>query len=243
MIPCPQCGRANAATATTCGICRALLSPPKLSPKPPAVSLRVVRADGGPEAVVVMRGEQLRCGKRGDLAFADDPFVADIQMKLFFSGGHLAVQDVGGGNGTFLRLRDARELSPKGELRVGRQRLILEPLPPARPGPGGTLAWGSPDDGATFRLLQRYEGGVVGNAFMLKPGTTTIGREAGDITFPQDGFVSGRHAALDVKEGHVMVRDLGSSNGTFVRLTSPTRVASGDQFLVGRQLVRVEIRG
>ncbi len=39
-----------------------------------------------------------------------------------------------------------------------------------------------------------------------------------------------------------MVRDLGSSNGTFVRLVAPTFVDNGDQFLVGRELVRVELQ-
>jgi len=39
-----------------------------------------------------------------------------------------------------------------------------------------------------------------------------------------------------------MVRDLGSSNGTFLRLTAPAFVDNGDQFLIGRQLVRVELQ-
>jgi hypothetical protein len=38
-----------------------------------------------------------------------------------------------------------------------------------------------------------------------------------------------------------MVKDLGSSNGTFLRLTAPAFVENGDQFLIGRQLVRVEM--
>jgi pSer/pThr/pTyr-binding forkhead associated (FHA) protein len=38
----------------------------------------------------------------------------------------------------------------------------------------------------------------------------------------------------------VVVTDLGSSNGTFVRIAGPTRVAAGDQLLLGMQLVRIE---
>jgi hypothetical protein len=34
---------------------------------------------------------------------------------------------------------------------------------------------------------------------------------------------------------------VGSSNGTFLRIGAPTFVEHGDQFLVGRELVRVEI--
>jgi predicted component of type VI protein secretion system len=64
----------------------------------------------------------------------------------------------------------------------------------------------------------------------------------GDITFPTDGFVSGRHAVLTVRKDQLAVRDVGSSNGTFMRLAGPTFVDNGDQFLMGRQLLRVEIQ-
>jgi len=37
------------------------------------------------------------------------------------------------------------------------------------------------------------------------------------------------------------VKDVGSSNGTFLRISAPTFVEHGDQFLVGRELLRVEL--
>jgi hypothetical protein len=46
---------------------------------------------------------------------------------------------------------------------------------------------------------------------------------------------------LRVEQDKVVVRDVGSSNGTFVRLHAATFVDTGDQFLVGRQLLRVEM--
>ena len=76
----------------------------------------------------------------------------------------------------------------------------------------------------------------------LKDGENALGRELGDITFPSDGFISGRHAVLTVAQDRLMVKDLGSSNGTFLRLTAPAFVDNGDQFLIGRQLVRVELQ-
>ena len=53
---------------------------------------------------------------------------------------------------------------------------------------------------------------------------------------------SGRHALLSVQAQQVRVRDVGSSNGTFVRLMAPVLVEDGDQFLIGRQLLRVEVQ-
>jgi hypothetical protein len=181
------------------------------------------------------------CGRQGDLTIPDDPFVADTQMRLFFSGARLAVEDVGGGNGIFTRLRAEREVTPGGEIRVGRQRLVVEPIPPLTAAEDGATAWGSPDPGHRFRLVQLLEGGVRGGAFPLKDGENQIGRENGDITFPSDGFVSGRHATLQVAADRLVLKDLGSSNGTFLRLGAPSFVDNGDQFLIGRQLVRVEL--
>jgi hypothetical protein len=207
----------------------------------PRVAVRVVRADGGPESVIPMRGDVMLCGRNGDLSIPDDPFVADTQMRLFFSGQKLAVEDVGGGNGVFTRLRNEREVATGGEIRLGRQRLVIEPVPALAPGEDGATAWGSPDAGFRFRLVQLMEGGLRGAAFPLKEGDNAIGRELGDITFPTDGFVSGRHAVLHVAPDRAVIRDLGSSNGTFLRLAAPAFVDNGDQFLIGRQLVRVEM--
>jgi len=245
---CPRCDSENPPGATLCQTCGnpmssgtmvMAVSPTALRPK---VFVRVVRADGGPESVVPMRSDVLSCGKSGDLALPDDPFIAPLQVRFFFSGARLAVEDVGGGNGVFVRLRQERELPTGGELRLGRQRLICEPIPSMSAGPGGTLMWGSPDAGYRFRLVQILEGGARGAAFPLRDGENSLGRENGDVAFPTDGFVSGRHAMLRVLQERVLVKDLGSSNGTFMRLAAPSFVENADQFLVGRELLRVELQ-
>jgi pSer/pThr/pTyr-binding forkhead associated (FHA) protein len=248
MAYCPRCDAENPDEASTCHACGSpmrsgtmVMASPKQAARP-QVSLRVVRADGGPESVVKMTRDTLTAGPQGDLPLADDPFIMPVQARFFFSSGRLAVEDVGGANGVFVRLRQERELPVGGELRLGRQRLVLEPIPTAAVGPGGTHIWGSADPGYRLRLVQILEGGMRGAAFPLKEGDNNLGRELGDITFPTDGFVSGRHALLQVKQDRLRVRDVGSSNGTFMRLTGPVFVDNGDHFLIGRQLLRVEIQ-
>jgi hypothetical protein len=189
-----------------------------------------------------MRGDVLTAGSAGDLRLAEDPYVAPVQVRFFYSGGRLAVEDAGGGNGVFARLKTERELPVGGELRLGRQRLLLEAVAPAGAGEDGTVAWGSPDPGYRLRIVQLVDGGIRGAAFPLREGDNLLGRETGDIVFPADGFVSGRHAVLKARGDRLVVRDVGSSNGTFLRLTNAVFVDSGDQFLVGRELVRVEIQ-
>jgi pSer/pThr/pTyr-binding forkhead associated (FHA) protein len=248
MAYCPRCDHDNEDDdASLCEACGAPMRSGTLvmaAPRPaarPQVSLRVVRADGGPESVVRMTQDTLICGRQGDLSLPDDPFVMPQQARFFFSSSRLVVEDVGGANGVFVRLRQERELPVGGELRLGRQRLVLEPIPAAGLGPGGAHIWGSPDPGYRLRLVQILEGGMRGAAFPLKDGENQLGREQGDITFPTDGFVSGRHALLMVRQDRLLVRDAGSSNGTFMRLTSPVFVDNGDHFLIGRQLLRVEM--
>ena len=62
----------------------------------PRVAVRVVRADGGPESVIPMRGDVMLCGRTGDLAIADDPFVARGHFALGAQAGEdpVAAADV-----------------------------------------------------------------------------------------------------------------------------------------------------
>jgi hypothetical protein len=244
MAFCPRCDTENVPEALVCVNCGSSMSSGTLMmnvgqvPRP-RVSIRVVRADGGPETTVNLKRDEAICGASGDILLLDDPFVARHQARLFFHGPRLMVEDVGGGNGVFCRIRTEREVPFGGEVRCGRQRLLLEAMPPVPQGP--QRAWGSPDAGYRARLIQLLEGGRRGDAFPLHDGENLIGRESGDISFPGDGFVSGRHAIVSVRGDRVTVRDVGSSNGTFVRLAAPTPLESNDQLLIGRQLLRVEV--
>jgi pSer/pThr/pTyr-binding forkhead associated (FHA) protein len=72
------------------------------------------------------------------------------------------------------------------------------------------------------------------------PGENQIGRETGQVTFPADRYVSARHARIAVGDFGLTLTDLGSSNGTFVRLVGPTALHGGDQLLIGGQLLRLD---
>jgi pSer/pThr/pTyr-binding forkhead associated (FHA) protein len=92
------------------------------------------------------------------------------------------------------------------------------------------------DQRVTLVLLG--EAGVEIQRFERKHTTTSIGRLDGDITFPDDAFLSPLHAKLSWEEGRLEVRDLGSRNGTWVFLEAPHRLVDGDQFLIGSQVIR-----
>jgi len=74
--------------------------------------------------------------------------------------------------------------------------------------------------------------------FERKHPSTTIGRVEGDIRFPEDQFLSPLHAKIAWEEEGLVVRDLGSRNGTWVFLEVPYRLTDGDVILIGAQVLR-----
>lgn len=211
------------------------------APAPPP-RLSTIRHDGLPGAVFPLEREETLCGRaEGEILLADDPTVSPRHARFSRRGGRLTVEDLGSVNGTYVRLKGPHALGVGEEVRLGRQLLRLEPLPrPASPEERGGRPWGGPDGGARLRLTQLLDGGGLGEVFPLRPGENTVGREAGDVTFPGDRYVSARHARLQVGADGVTLADLGSSNGTFVKVAGAVELAPGDQLLIGTQLLRLD---
>jgi pSer/pThr/pTyr-binding forkhead associated (FHA) protein len=67
---------------------------------------------------------------------------------------------------------------------------------------------------------------------------TVIGRENSDLTYPQDLLLSPRHASVSLRDGKLMLKDLNSQHGSFIRQRQDTELSPGDVFLLGRELFR-----
>ena len=87
-------------------------------------------------------------------------------------------------------------------------------------------------------ILIRGEG-VEGLSYQLNAEQHVVGRN-GQLVFPDDPFVSPRHANLFYRSGKLVVRDEGSINGVFWRVRGSIEVAPDDYFLAGEQLFRIE---
>ena len=79
--------------------------------------------------------------------------------------------------------------------------------------------------------------GAVSAWFTLERGDAVVGRGDADIRL-DDIYLSPLHARLELREGELWVRDLGSRNGTWTFIEEPTRLCDGDVMLVGSQLIR-----
>ena len=68
-----------------------------------------------------------------------------------------------------------------------------------------------------------------------------IGKSADcEMAIADDDYISRRHACLVQSNGSILLKDLDSSNGTFLRVQKPTVLEHGDEFLIGTRLLRLE---
>lgn len=96
----------------------------------------------------------------------------------------------------------------------------------------------------TRLVLVCVEGPCSGNEYDIPPEGGIVGRQ-GTVRIP-DEFLSRKHFAFirDEEDGTLRIRDLGSSNGTFLN-TLPardTRVRDGDEVRAGYSVFRLERR-
>lgn len=86
------------------------------------------------------------------------------------------------------------------------------------------------------RYALRFESGERrGEVVAIPAGGLSFGRRPGNGVQVLDSSVSGRHAEVELREGEVWLRDLGSTNGTRVagERISEQRLAHGDELLLG----------
>jgi pSer/pThr/pTyr-binding forkhead associated (FHA) protein len=206
--------------------------------------LTLIRGDGEDGVTFTLAGVDHLAG-RGDvpIAFPDDPYLSPIHCNFRYANGQLAVRDEGSLNGVYVRISGSVRVEPGTTVLIGEQVLSVRPPSAAEDTPDGegTYYSASMMRPATLEIVQQLRGGSSGWVFRMDRETVSIGREGNDINFPDDPFISGRHAQIQLSSGVLTVTDLGSRNGTFTRVTGEHVLKHGDYVFLGQQLLRVEI--
>jgi pSer/pThr/pTyr-binding forkhead associated (FHA) protein len=252
-VICPQCGHVNGPTNVFCGSCGFRLGGQPVRPAPAAapapqaevagtIILTALRADGSEAGTYNLPGGTQLVGRDTGSIFAGDSYLSPRHATFKQPApGRLTVKDEASLNGVYKKLaRDTPiELKPNDIFRIGQEIIRFEPLPPATPGPDGVEKLGAPSKGYVGRIALVIGRDTTGNAYPVPEAGIHLGRERGDVLFPEDGYVSGLHCRLAWENGHATLTDLGSSNGSFIRLKEETEVRTGDVLLMGQQLFRV----
>lgn len=160
-----------------------------------------------------------------DIVFPDDPVMSDLHAVIVGGVDGYMVGDKGSAEGVFVQPSGGRsiEINAGTIIRAGQQWLVM-----------------SEQRGSMVLTHYNHAGERLGG-YPLKEGPNVIGRESPDITLARDdASLSRRHLSIALKQGRLELKDLGSANGTYLKIRALVRLADGDRVLVGRQVLRFD---
>jgi pSer/pThr/pTyr-binding forkhead associated (FHA) protein len=205
--------------------------------------LNVVRSLTGGPAFYEPLGDAAIIGRDGAIALENERFCHPREAQIRWQKGRIWMHDLEAGNGVFLRIRQPVELEIGDEFMVGDQVLLIErnPEPNDGPGVGPTYFYSSPKWPSSFRVVQLFEGGAKGACVVARGTTMQIGSAIGDFVFTADPLVEDQHCLVEEQAGSIVLSDLGSRTGVFVRIKGEQELLAGDEIIVGRTRMSLEV--
>lgn len=203
--------------------------------------LFLIRPDGTEGGFFPLTDKEVIIGRNAGELFENDGYLSPEHARLEFEDGTLILGDMGSLNGVFIKITEEEAVHAGDIFRIGQELLRFDPIWDPEPMDDGTQIMGSPNPGYWGRLSLISGPGVDGNAFPCMGDEIVLGRERGDILFPDDGYISGAHAKIMSTDDGFVLADLQSSNGTFLKLNEPREVPTKTFILLGQQLFRIDL--
>ncbi len=261
MRRCPSCGNDVPPSFRFCGTCGFRMDeasaphlmpqaqtapnpgPMGMAPQPARarLSMTLIRPDGTEGGTHDLRPGENKIGRSFGQLFENDGYLSPVHAMLDIRAPQGNVRDLDSLNGVFVKMTGEEELTHGQIIRIGQELLRFELIGTPEPTADGTELMGSPNPGFWGKLTIIIGREITGAAFPLLGESVTLGRERGEINFPDDGYVSGLHARVTLRDGHVFLADLGSSNGTFIKVNSERAIAHDSFVLLGQQLFRLNL--
>lgn len=232
-------------------------APPAPAPAPAAPPLAPAPAATGPQVGrLVVKNPDGSAGFVHPLVFGDntvgrrtpgqhfqgDLFLSPDHVAIRIEGNQIVVRDLGSLNGVYYRITAPIAIAHDEYFRIGRELLRFRSLAKCEPlvaAQAGVEIAGSNAHRAWGRLERMSAPNEASVAFMLRGEKHQLGRERGDILFPEDGFVSGQHCTLAPAGDGAMLTDLGSSNGTFAMVKGEMRLPIETELYFGASPYRI----
>ncbi len=180
----------------------------------------------------------------GAILFPEDEYLSPRHASFSYRDNKLYLRDENSTNGTYVRIREPQVLESGDFFKVGDQIFYVERIdaPQEYPAQDQTLMYVSPARNYRLRVVHVIAGGRAGSAYCSDQNDLVIGREGADILFADDRHISRQNTRIHLNEqGQIILSDLDSKNGTFVRLRNEQPMEHGDYVFFGSELVRVEI--
>lgn len=191
--------------------------------------------ESGKEPQEYTLGDLTRLGREpGNEIVVNDGGASRRHAEVARDGDGFVLKDLKSANGTYRNDErvDTVRLAEGDRIKIGAVvlRFTLE-SESASSGAGG--AGGSAKE-TRFALV--FTGGErAGDKLVIKEGRTTFGRKPGNTVTVKDPKVSGVHCEIVFEDGHPTLRDLGSTNGTYLegKKVEEVPLSHGDRVLVG----------
>lgn len=253
MVTCPSCGYENDpiyAYCLSCGRALEIIQLPTQPMKPQTLRvnrwcLRLVRMDGSFGNEYLLNEGPNTIGRGGpEVRITEDPWVEERHAVIQVTPDMVFLQDLGTDHGTYVRIKEDRVLVDKDLLRIGHSLFEVQI--------GLRCSTAVKDDVAFIgsswmvrdvfgRLVRLGPNGTVFEAYFLRAPETVLGRTSGDILMSEDPFVSARHATFRWENNTCVLRDLGSTNGCYLRVRGRTEIRDGTYLLIGHHLFQLSL--
>lgn len=166
----------------------------------------------------------LTIGRLGcDLTFENDSLMSAKHASILHTAEGYFLRDDGSTNGVYLKVQisQPRIISEDVIIHAGRQKMKI-----LYEGDKFHVSHYGPDEEEISRSAIREK-------------TMVIGRDAPDIILDKnDMTLSRRHLGLSLKNDEIYLKDLGSANGTYIRIKDKIQIEHNDEFRAGQQNFR-----
>jgi class 3 adenylate cyclase len=214
----------------------------------PKVKLQRILKDGTAGEEYKLKNEKLEIGRlRGDVQFPEDEKMAPLHARFSMEKDQLFIEDISGVSSVFIGLIATYPLRDGDIVRMGEQifrfREKVEAVANAAARGTTILDLSTTMDEPVAELI------FVGPDFLDTPARlplndeeVSFGRTRGTYIFPEDPFMSRAHAKLYHRGEDFFLEDVGSRNGTFVKVRNKAPVPAGATVLVGSQVLKADVQ-
>jgi thioredoxin reductase/pSer/pThr/pTyr-binding forkhead associated (FHA) protein/ferredoxin len=181
--------------------------------------------DGTPDERFPISKDSVSIGRAGsDITCAQDVYMADHHASVLKRPEGYVIEDTGTGSGVWIRAQGitGRPVGEGDVIWVGAQILMVT------------------KDSSGWAVAHYNNDGVYQATYPIGDKGAFFGRGSGVTLDPADLSLSRRHAQFRMDGSTLKVFDLGSTNGTYVKITAPLLLANGDELRIASQRFRFE---